>query len=202
MKKSPNVPEEKKWLFVFEDDGRGRGWRLRIDSKELLSEYLMLQDAFRRDMEHLMRLKETGTDRRNVVSHTEFGYFIGLIGERLGTDVRESYGVLSGLQRESMEKVLDETGAVYVNRKGGFHGERRDRSSSLPFVRRSEPEFPRWFSNEIRVKRFDGGRHWYAYIGDMQVRDGDVLKWDTYEEALAQAERFAADKKRRADDDR
>lgn len=39
----------------------------------------------------------------------------------------------------------------------------------------------------MEVKSFPGGDHFYAYIGDMQVRDGDILKWDTYDEAYNQA---------------
>ena len=31
------------------------------------------------------------------------------------------------------------------------------------------------------------GEHYYAYIGNMQVRDGDILKWNTYEEAYSKA---------------
>lgn len=27
------------------------------------------------------------------------------------------------------------------------------------------------------------GCHYYAYIGDMQVKDGNIIKWNTYEEA-------------------
>ena len=47
--------------------------------------------------------------------------------------------------------------------------------------------FPDFKRHQIRVKSFPGGDHFYAYIGDMQVRDGDILKWDTYDEAYNQA---------------
>lgn len=35
--------------------------------------------------------------------------------------------------------------------------------------------------------KIDKGQHYYAYVGDMQVRDGDVLKWNTYDEASIRA---------------
>ena len=31
------------------------------------------------------------------------------------------------------------------------------------------------------------GNHYYAYIDDVQVRDGDKLKWDSYDEAYSYA---------------
>lgn len=38
------------------------------------------------------------------------------------------------------------------------------------------------------MKQFRGGSHWYAYIGDMQVRNGEELKWNTQEAARSAAE--------------
>ena len=35
--------------------------------------------------------------------------------------------------------------------------------------------------------KIDKGQHYYAYVGDMQVRGGDVLKWNTYDEAYIRA---------------
>ena len=55
------------------------------------------------------------------------------------------------------------------------------------FVRRKELVFPNFKRDEIRIKKFPNGEHYYAYIDDMQVRDGDTLKWNTYEEAYNQA---------------
>lgn len=37
--------------------------------------------------------------------------------------------------------------------------------------------------NDIRIKKFPYGNHYYAYIGDMQVKDGNIIKWNTYEDA-------------------
>lgn len=58
-------------------------------------------------------------------------------------------------------------------------------STILPKKTADIPSFKR---EEIRVKQFKGGQHWYAYIGDMQIRDGDQLKWNAQEAAQAAAE--------------
>jgi hypothetical protein len=57
-------------------------------------------------------------------------------------------------------------------------------------VRRANIDFPKYHEQDIHIARFPDGQHYYAYIGDMQVRDGDILKWDTYDEAFAQAQKY------------
>lgn len=45
--------------------------------------------------------------------------------------------------------------------------------------------------DNIRVKKWGGGSHYYAYVSDMDVQDvnGNV-KWNTYDEAMRQATLF------------
>lgn len=54
--------------------------------------------------------------------------------------------------------------------------------------------FPAFGRSDIRVERFKGGKHWYAYIGDMQVRNGDTMKWDTEEEARRAAKELVTER--------
>lgn len=68
---------------------------------------------------------------------------------------------------------------------GGYHGD-FDQSFDK-FVRRKQLVFPDFKKNEIRVEQFPNGKHYYAYIDDTQVRDGDILKWNTYKEAYDKA---------------
>ena len=51
------------------------------------------------------------------------------------------------------------------------------------FCRRKSLVFPDFKKSDIRIQKYDCGSHYYAFVGDMQVRDGDRLKWNTYEEA-------------------
>lgn len=75
-------------------------------------------------------------------------------------------------------------GAVFINPAGGHtHG-----VETVQFCRRKQLVFPDFKKEDIRVRKFNGGQHWYAYIGDMQVRDGDQLKWNTKAAAQAAAE--------------
>ena len=64
---------------------------------------------------------------------------------------------------------------------------------TVQFCRRKELVFPNFKREDIRLKQFNDGRHWYAYVGDMQLRDGDCLKWNTREAAQAAAEAVEAE---------
>ena len=76
-------------------------------------------------------------------------------------------------------------GCIYINDRGGW-------CEILPskirqFLDKESFSFPHFTIEDIRITQFDNGTHYYAYIGPMQVRDGDILKWDTREEAYNQA---------------
>lgn len=77
-------------------------------------------------------------------------------------------------------------GPIYINAYGGWHsgGEYSD------WLHRDKPIFPDFGKEQIRVKKFEGGSHYYAYIGDLQIRDGEILKWNTYSEAYNQALKY------------
>ena len=93
-----------------------------------------------------------------------------------------------GLQGECIKAQIDalQLGPIYINAYGGWHlgGEYSD------WLHRDKPIFPDFGKEQIRVKKFDGGSHYYAYIGDLQIRDGEVLKWNTYSEAYNQALKY------------
>jgi hypothetical protein len=81
-------------------------------------------------------------------------------------------------------ETLREYGTVFINCVGGHtHGIEYDQ-----FCRRKALVFPNYKPEDIRIKQFDGGNHWYVYIGDMQMRHGDQLKWNTYKQAREAAE--------------
>ena len=92
------------------------------------------------------------------------------------------YGGFEHLQIEFgmvLHKDIKENGETFVNCVGG-------KTYSLKydqFVWRKELVFPNYTVNDIRIEKFRCGSHFYAYIGDTQLRDRDKLKWNTYQEA-------------------
>ena len=92
---------------------------------------------------------------------------------------RDNMTFLDGIRAINLEmgesdlRYIREDGAVYFNRVGG----KTFSVDYVQFCRRKNLVFPDFKASDIRVKQQTGGTHYYAYIGDMQVRDRDILKW-------------------------
>lgn len=92
------------------------------------------------------------------------------------------YGGFKRLQTEfgmALHRDILENGETFVNGVGG-------KTFSLDydqFVWRKDLVFPHYTIADIRIKQFENGQHYYAYVADTQLRNGEKLKWDTYNEA-------------------
>ena len=182
----------KKWLFVFSEQPGSAGWWLKLKTPEELEEYQNENRYFADDLKHYRELQD-GRFRHNdmtLKAHSEFGFVAVHLKNEYGLSAGMSYALLQDMQKNSMVRAMDDGHEIYVNRKGGFCCG----LEPVPgiFVRREKPEFPRYYSQDIRIETFPDGTHFYAYVGDVQVRDGGIIKWDSYEEAYSQACRFLA----------
>ena len=177
------------WVFQFYNTKGSEGWWLNINSQESLDNYFSEKNVIDFDKEHFEKLDKAGSDDRTKITHTEFGHLAKIIMKDYNVNHDFAYNIIKDLQRNSMLKIMNEGNQLLVNRRGGFRIKYK-KEKALSFVRRNKLEFPRYFSEDIRIKKFPDGKHWYAYVGDMQVRDGDILKWNSYDEALQIAENF------------
>lgn len=78
---------------------------------------------------------------------------------------------------------LRDYGAVYINRVGGH-------TFSLEydnFCHMKELVWPDFTESDIRIKKYECGCHYYAFVGNVEVRKGDTVKWNTYERAYEAA---------------
>lgn len=185
------------WLFILKDKGtHNQGWWLKIQSVDELIEYIKITQPVRNEKifdnySHGKEWNEYHPSFKNN-SHCTF------ISEAPVTDVVVRHGAnnnmtffeaLSSFNRmvalQQLE-AIQKHGAIYINRRGGYHSF-YSKDEEHGFVRRKELIFPQFKKNEIRIKKYPYGNHFYAFIDDMQVRDGDTLKWNTYEEAYNQA---------------
>lgn len=186
---------EMKYLFVFSEGG----WWLKIDSVEKLIDYHekiggeKFGDALLMYMEHghpskiLEALENDPAKRIEMMMSWDFKYLQAAV--MLAEQGNGKRNIFDGFRCLNMEsgmselKVLREYGAVYINPAGGH-------TFSLEytqFCHRKELVFPDFKESDIRVKKFQGGSHYYAFIGDMQVRNGDQMKWNTHEAAYQMA---------------
>lgn len=190
------------YLFVFANGG----WWLKIDSVEKLIDYhKQTSSRFSGAWDLFSRLYEEAGDvnkimdvvasypmkkRFELMQSRDFKYIQAAIIE--AESMGGTANIFDGFRALNMEigakelRDIREYGACYINAVGGstFGLE------YTQFHRRKNLVFPDYHREDIRVKSFKGGEHFYAYIGDMQIRDGDTLKWNSYEEAYNRALQF------------
>lgn len=190
------------YLFVFANGG----WWLKIDSVDKLIDYhKQTSSRFSGAWDLFSRLYEEAGDvnkimdvvasyppkkRFELMLTRDFKYIQAAIME--AESMGGTANIFDGFRALNMEigakelRDIREHGACYINAVGGstFGLE------YTQFHRRKNLVFPDYHREDIRVKSFKGGEHFYAYIGDMQVRDGDTLKWNSYEEAYNRALQF------------
>lgn len=92
---------------------------------------------------------------------------------------------------QSMMKVLERSGALYVQERGGYFcaGEHMVESDVIEKDNYVYPDT----KADIRIIQWGGGTHYYAKVGRRDVVDAEGnQKWDTEEEARRYAEKFKA----------
>lgn len=186
------------WLFVMKDRGTSNaGYWLKISNIEEYMEYLKITNPTRygKAFENYMYGKEFGAptlEHSPNIEEVPLTHAIVLHATNMNEKYSTKMNIIDAIKDfssrvvENQLRELQETGALYFNRVGGYHGFYSCMEEN-GFVRRKELVWPDFKKDEIRIKSFPGGDHFYAYIDDMQVRDGDTLKWNTYEEAYNQA---------------
>ena len=180
------------WLFVMKDRGtHNAGYWLKISSVDELVEYIKITNPTRygKAFENYVFGKDYGGITNSHGPHLDaepLTQAIVMNAQNMKSKYDTAMNIFQAIESFSsmvamnMLNSLQETGAIYINRVGGYHGYYKD-SKENGFVRRKELVFPDFKKDEIRIKKFSNGEHYYAYIDDMQVRDGDTLKWNTYE---------------------
>jgi|SRR6185437_2475820 len=170
------------------------GWMFKITSFLELMDYHekvranRIQSGFSnllrsRELESLTGVSKLGNEH---MSHPDA---FGIYSKCLATDgtcfdAVASYAtdLLRGMLRS-----LEETGAIYVNNKGGYfsHHPRLEEYASK--------EITEWVlpGETISITQWPGGTHWYASVGGRSVTRYGVNKWSTKTMAQTNAEKWA-----------
>lgn len=182
------------YLFVYADGG----WWLKIDSVEKLADYHEKMKDGRYEDAFNMYLQEGSPDK--ILEHLSLEKRVAKMNDRnfkylqaAVIQARKGNGnIFDGFRWLNIEvgmnqlRTIKEYGAVFINSVGGHTFQ----LNYTQFCRRKNLVFPDFKKRDIRIKQFDGGSHYYAFVGDMQVRDGNKLKWGTYEEAYRNARKL------------
>lgn len=175
------------YLFVY-----SKGWYLKINTIKQLTEYHKKTDQKRVEGVLMLFMQKKNPedlpleDRIKMMKSRDYKYLQAAIIQAKKVEGR----ILDGFRCLNMEigkaelQCIKEHGAVYINRVGG-HTYALDYTQ---FCRRKELVFPNFKLSDIRVRKYPEGVHWYAYIDDMQVKNGDNVKWSTCDAAKRAAE--------------
>ena len=186
------------WTFVQKHGG----WWLKISSPEELRAYhetMASNNPIARGFRSAVNCREFSTVD-GIALRYKFGisepmqphvnaegYAIGLKAQNERTGLLRSAAALAAQTDDAQLDSLAKGSYLLFNRHGGWHC---DTDKTYRWIRKADLTFPDLKTKDIKIEKFPAGEHFYAYIGDIQVRDGDTLKWDTYEEAYKKAKEY------------
>lgn len=172
-----------KYRFVYKNGG----WWLKISTIEELNDYLeCIESPIARGTKNAINSKEfTGNP---ADPHADAaGLMVLLRIENAETGLLQAACSLAVQADRAKVEALKKGNDLYFNRSGGWHYGKHDYTQ---WYDSEKLIFPDFHKSQIKVERFPAGKHFYAYIDNMQVRDGDMLKWNTYDEAYKKALQF------------
>lgn len=164
----------------------GASWWLRISTIEEMCDYLNTE--WKRRKESSIKDKE-----RVQKKYHSTNYLTGAADVLSSCKLISFEHALDDLGRQLYKdwyKYLYEGKTIYVNGVGGYNF-----NEDVKKVYRKEGyEFPCFSESDIKIKKWPGGKHFYAYIGDMEVSDGTNIKWNTEKEAREVAKKYITKK--------
>lgn len=180
----------------------GNGWVLRLDDMDHLIDYLVSEWQARRDtIEEDIRIIEdvmasdAFTKREKVAigrTHpiNRLSHTIRTYAFQMDAPVDAVMAAMSRDLAHSMTRALEDRGCIYVNPYGGWRCSLPNAfEPPRPFetYEKEGADFPIFDNDDIRVKSWPGGRHYYVYLGDMPVCMDGKYKFDTEFEAESAA---------------
>lgn len=102
----------------------------------------------------------------------------------------ELYADTQDIALQGMMRTLRESGSVLINRNGGYFAPVEDMLVTDTHMV-DEYVLP---GSKITITRWPNGDHWYGRVGGADVEMFGRKKWDSYEEALSMAKRWASER--------
>ena len=181
----------REWTFVLLNKNTSlAAWWLKLKSLDELADYLTLTNG--RYARALQNYLTDSQYRPDVVGH---GHHVAeapltlaayLRGVNRNSSVVQALLDLESETAWTMAENLVRTGHIYINSVGGWNC-LRVRPEPCDVVHSRHLVWPSFTESDIHISRFPGGRHWYARVGNVDVRNGDTLRFDTRERARAAA---------------
>lgn len=200
------------FIFVYAKSPKeAQGWWLKISSMEELEAYIQktrggktTTKGFELYSKLYMNANENGgkkpireileempPEKRHELMMTDMRAFNSMMGGIMMAEKMQGT-ILDGFRAMNMEigmtymRHIKEDGVCFINKNGGCN-------SIIEYdtwCRKNDLVWPDFTRDQIRTKQYDGGTHWYAFIGDCEVRNEDgglqfPSKMEAYEAACA-----------------
>lgn len=166
----------------------GKSWWLKISTVEEMCNY------FTEEWERRKNACLEDKERVKAKFHSS-NYLTGACDVISSTRHISFEDALDSLQKQLYKdwyKFLYEGKTIYVNGVGGYNFSQEEKR----IYKKEGYDFPCFSENDIRILQWPGGKHYYAYIGDLEIRDGDTMKWNSKEEALTVAKMYISKKQK------
>ena len=184
-----------KWNFFW----NGYSWWLKITDVHQLEEYLERTDG-ERFGGSMMSVAYRRMDNKEGYDNS-IQQAIDLLSRNNGTDLLTTTGQFRMDVHRAYFRNLMEKGFVNINKLGGCN------SCNWPEyikISRDDLIFPSFTIKDVVIKTWQNTEqriagyvdrynyHYYAYIGGVQIKDGDKTKWDTKAECEAFVDKLFA----------
>lgn len=173
-----------KYTYVF----NGSGWFLKIDSIQILEEYI--------NSETEKRIGILEEDQKRIENKCHSASYLAEAIRVLSSFRHADNGgfhnnaVLIKMMndmRSTITSAIISGKTAYVNPVGGYCF---SIGKTINSCTKDDFTFPTCTKSQINIKQWPNGVHFYAYVNGVEVRNGSVHKWNTYNEAQAEAEKY------------
>lgn len=181
------IIEPQCWTFLFEEPNNG--WWLKIDNGNDLIDYHNKTISHYQNCisDYLKNSDEYDRTGRYDSFDSTLTYAIVRYAENNNLSIIDACMQFRMKVAAEQLQAIHENGYIVINRAGGYHSGPIEHSQ---FVRRKTFTWPDFKESDIRITRYEGGIHWYVRIGDMELHEGDNIKWMTEKEARDAAMRY------------
>jgi len=173
-----------KWKFFHNGDG----WWLRIESVEELIEYQKHDNRGSLALDRYLQHELNGAKLDNL------SLALQMIGQKENCTAFAAASKFQLKFYETYLRHLQEDGFININCMGGCNSIDWEMKQ---VIYKDNLSFPSFTKNDIVIKTFkpvdyrsNYEYHFYAYLGNFQLTDGNKVKWNTEKEARDFAERF------------
>ena len=177
------------YTFVY---NKKDGWWLKITTLEdLMAYWEKYDDVLGKSETKLPQTKEFG---RGMLHANEVDTVLGLHARNGNLSISEAKISLLTEIKQAQYRAVCKGNTIYINQNGGWNDIPR---TTEQFVHKSTLVFPDFKRGEIKIEKFPLGSHFYLFIDGVQIKNGEQVKWNTYQDAEQYAKQIKEREKQR-----